>query len=231
MTIIYEQFITYLLKLEKQPDFFDKNPMLEKHHILPLHDGGKKTGAVVLCSPKNHTLAHYYRYLTYGQLGDKVAYQMRWNQKLGAKQRSLLAVKTNKQKGNIFWNPRWQSEQGKKGGKKGGSQNTKKQTLARSKVGNTYGSQTGIKNQRPLLKTMLSKTTVWQYDYYDEIQHKPAIKKLKITPQLSFSSLINILQLETVDSKTIIKKASFYKIIYGTRPQMYGWKLVFVYIN
>jgi len=56
MTTIYQSFITYLYHLEKHP-------------ILFLHDGGNKN---VLCSPKNHTLAHYYRYLAYGQLGDKV---------------------------------------------------------------------------------------------------------------------------------------------------------------
>lgn len=75
---IYEQLIVYLLQLEKQSDFFHKKPILEKHHILPLHDGGKKEGSIVFCTPQNHTLAHYYRYLAYGQLGDKVAYQMRW---------------------------------------------------------------------------------------------------------------------------------------------------------
>ena len=104
MTIIYEQFITYLLQLEKRTDFYEKNSTLEKHHILPLQDDGKKNASVVLCSLKNHTLTDYYRYLSYEQLGDKVAYQIRWNQQLGTKQQSLLAVKTNKQKGNIFWN-------------------------------------------------------------------------------------------------------------------------------
>ena len=42
----YEQFIAYLLQLEKQSD-----PILEKHHILPLHDGGKKEGFIVFCTP------------------------------------------------------------------------------------------------------------------------------------------------------------------------------------
>jgi hypothetical protein len=63
---IYEQFITYLKKAETFLNRKDKN--LEKHHIIPLHDGGKKDGETILCTSKQHTLAHYYRYLTYGQL-------------------------------------------------------------------------------------------------------------------------------------------------------------------
>ena len=72
---IYNQFIEYLEQEEKKFDLNTKN--LEKHHILPLHDGGSKNGRIVLCSRENHTLAHYYRFLAYGQLGDSVAYKMR----------------------------------------------------------------------------------------------------------------------------------------------------------
>ena len=75
MKFIYEQFIEYLKEEEKHLNLNDKN--LEKHHILPLHAGGKKDGEVVLCNFKNHSLAHYYRYLVYNELGDFVAFKMR----------------------------------------------------------------------------------------------------------------------------------------------------------
>jgi hypothetical protein len=39
---IYEQFIEYLQKEEKNLEL--NNQTLEKHHILPLHSGGKKDG-------------------------------------------------------------------------------------------------------------------------------------------------------------------------------------------
>jgi hypothetical protein len=53
MILIYEQFIEYLKTKEKNLDLNNKN--LEKHHILPLHTGGKKDGEVVLCTFKDHT--------------------------------------------------------------------------------------------------------------------------------------------------------------------------------
>jgi hypothetical protein len=81
MTNIYYQFIDYLKKEEKKLNKNHKN--LEKHHIVPLHDGGKKNGSIVLCTTKNHTLAHYYRYLAFRQKGDYIAFIMRWNQKIG----------------------------------------------------------------------------------------------------------------------------------------------------
>lgn len=65
--LIYEQFIKYLKEKEKNLTLIDKN--LEKHHILPLHAGGQKDGPIILCTQQNHTLAHYYRYLSYGELG------------------------------------------------------------------------------------------------------------------------------------------------------------------
>jgi hypothetical protein len=66
-----------LKQVEKNLDLKTKN--LEKHHILPLHAGGLKSGQTVLCTSKNHTLAHYYRHLIYHEKGDYVAYQMRLN--------------------------------------------------------------------------------------------------------------------------------------------------------
>lgn len=104
---IYEQFIEHLKHEETKLDLTAKN--LEKHHILPLHDGGQKNGPVVLCTSKNHTLAHYYRYLAFGQRGDFVSFTMRWNQRVGLKERTQLAVEKNKQLKNTFWNSQWQS--------------------------------------------------------------------------------------------------------------------------
>jgi hypothetical protein len=39
---------------------------------------------------------------------------MRWSQKTGSTKRALLAVEKNKQLKNLFWDVKWQSEQGKK---------------------------------------------------------------------------------------------------------------------
>ena len=54
---------------------------LEKHHILPVFAGGSNQPEnLVRLPPEHHTLAHFYRYLAYSQIGDKVAYTMRRNQ-------------------------------------------------------------------------------------------------------------------------------------------------------
>lgn len=74
MKNIYEQFIKHLKKEETKLHLKDSN--LEKHHIIPLHDNGLKNGPIVLCTSKNHILAHYYRYLAYKQKGDLVAFKM-----------------------------------------------------------------------------------------------------------------------------------------------------------
>lgn len=66
---------------------------------------------------------------------------------------------------------------------------------------------------------MLSKETVWIY------QSTNTTFDLSIKPQKSFSDLIDILQSYT---PITIRKQSFYKVIHGTRPQMYGWRLFFI---
>lgn len=92
MDNIYQQFIKHLKKEEKHFNlkykYLEKNHNLEKHHILPLHDGGLKNREIVICTQNNHTLAHYYRYLIFKQTGDFIAFQMRWGQKTGSKERA-----------------------------------------------------------------------------------------------------------------------------------------------
>lgn len=115
---IYQQFIEHLKNLEKQllvdfskevkkSDFQLKNAFnlqkscelnLEKHHIIPFHNGGLKNGPVVFCPPNNHVLAHYYRYLAYKQKGDFVAFTMRQKQKISSRNRALLGVEVHKKK-------------------------------------------------------------------------------------------------------------------------------------
>ena len=62
----------------------------------------------------NHTLAHYYLFLAYGQLGDFVAYKMRRGCKLSSSAISLLGVQKLRRKKLNFFDSNWQSIQGKK---------------------------------------------------------------------------------------------------------------------
>nr|AOC61646.1 putative H-N-H homing endonuclease [Gloeotilopsis planctonica] len=223
MLNIYELFIKYLIELEAAtPE--PKKKLMEKHHIVPKHAGGSPTGQVVFCSPENHTLAHFYRYLVYGEQGDWVCYQMRKNQKTTLRERSLLAVEKQKKLQINFWSSKWQSRQGKKGGKIGGIKDTSKQFAARQKVGLTFGSQGGLKNQSNFMKKALSRQTVWLYKW------ESFSFFLVIKPQPSFSKLIDILQVNTPNKTVKILKSSFYKVFDGQRRQMYGWQLWFIFL-
>ena len=69
-------------------------------------------------------------------------------------------VEYNKQNQTTFWDPRFQSEQGKKGG----SANTPAQQEARSKVGKEYGPLVGVSNQSQPLKEALSHIMVFFHE-------------------------------------------------------------------
>ena len=148
---IYNQFIEYLEQEEKKFDLNTKN--LEKHHILPLYDGGSKDGSIILCSRENHTLAHYYRFLAYDQLGDFVAYKMRRGCKLSSSAISLLGVQKLRRKKLNFFDSNWQSIQGKKP-KKNQKPKTKNQIEQYRSV--------GLSRKKALLTACLKRTMVWK---------------------------------------------------------------------
>lgn len=220
---IYEQFIKYLKDQEKnlklKDKYLKKNSDLEKHHILPLHAGGKKEGPVVICTSKNHTLAHYYRYLIYNEVGDKVAYTMRHGSIISTKDRSLLGVQKMERDKINFFNPNWQSLQGSKVKK---VKKTKKQVESCKK--------TGFNNKKETLKIISTKKTVWKY--LSKTKNKE--KHIEIEPQENFQEIISILYSFSYDNnlnkKTNFDKSVFYKIVKGQRKSAYGWSLYFIYL-
>ena len=230
MENIYEQFINYLKSKQNQLNY-SKEDNLEKHHIIPIHDKGLKNGEVVLCTSKEHTLAHYYRYLAFKQKGDYVAFTMRWNQKIGLKERSLLGVKKNKNLGNTFWNSEWQSIQGKKGGKVSGQKNAllyRQSYIMKETIKNfTYWEFTfnNKKNINYFLnnKKLIENNNIFIYEY----NYKFVIFKVK--PQITFTELTNILNKTNL---CLIKDvSSFAKIARGQRKKYYNWKLLAIEIN
>jgi len=111
---IYYQYISYL-KL-RQPDLQDK---LEKHRIIPGHSNGtyKDSSNVLLVTFKEHTLAHFYRYLSFKEKGDLIAYRFMCGQTEQA--RLLMACyagqlggtatnKKNKANKAFFYDAEWQ---------------------------------------------------------------------------------------------------------------------------
>jgi hypothetical protein len=70
MNNIYEDFIIYLQEKESSLVGYT-----EKHRIVPGHSGGKYSNEnVVVVSFPDHCLAHFYRYLAYGNSIDLYAY-------------------------------------------------------------------------------------------------------------------------------------------------------------
>jgi hypothetical protein len=184
---IYQQFIKHLKNLEKQlikksdlqlkkfetlpslqktfvssthKECYGEKLNLEKHHIIPFHNGGLKSGPVILCTPENHVLAHYYRYLAYRQKGDLIAFTMRQNQKISSRARALLGVEVHKKNKTGFFSSTWQAKQGKKGGKKTGRNNG---VLAR---------------QGKIMRKTLKRTTYWEC--FDPISNLKSQKNSQI---------------------------------------------------
>nr|YP_009184806.1 putative HNH homing endonuclease [Jenufa perforata]ALO62924.1 putative HNH homing endonuclease [Jenufa perforata] len=122
MDDIYMQYIEYL-KL-KQGTYIKKE-QLYRHRILPGHEGGTYNEEnVLLITYKEHTLAHYYRFLAYSKLADLKAFILMKGQKekhiremtsfigkLGGKARS----KQMKAAKEYFYNVQWQKDFGFKG--------------------------------------------------------------------------------------------------------------------
>lgn len=197
---------------------------LEKHHILPLHAGGKNNSEnIVLLSIEDHALAHFYRFLSYKDKNDKLAYLFRKNDNSEAfLLRSQQALKSREKKGLLkrFQDSKAQALLGKKGGKIAGSLNTASQKKARSIVGKKYGKIVGKSNQSLLLKKLLTMFMVWEYENGLRVKTKPCDTFKKICDQL-----------ESAIPNKIKNESSFIKVLYGERSKMYGWKLLIMVIR
>jgi hypothetical protein len=119
---IYDQFIDHVR--HKQ---YPENIALQKHRILPGHSGGiydEEGKNVVKVSYEDHCLAHYYRFLAYGHLGDLAAFQFMRNLTeegqrtasiMGGKIGSKITNAKNKANQTFFYSKAWQNFFGDKG--------------------------------------------------------------------------------------------------------------------
>ncbi len=214
----YEEFI------EKLKTWKYVSPELlsfENHHILPEHAGGTHDPSnMIRLSVEDHTLAHLFRYFKYEQEGDFLAFLVRCSTN---NERKLLFIKRrderlkfNRENSLYFHNSDWQRTQGRKGGRKGGLANTSKQYEARQKVGRKNGPIVGKKNQSDKLKVLLEQERKWY--------HKSGV--FVITPPCeTFVDLVQIL--EKAVPGEIRNLACFYKLLYGTKANLYGWLCFF----
>lgn len=121
----------------------------ENHHIFPKHLGGLDTHwNLILLTIEEHTLAHFLCYQTYKNKKDLYVYLMR--KKENPELRKILQkniVNYLKQNQKCMFDPKWQSQQGKKGGKK----RTRKRDLG------------NIKRQHFYIRSILEHGSIWRH--------------------------------------------------------------------
>lgn len=111
---VYTRYIKYLQSLVHPTD-----TRLEKHRILPQHDGGiYETDNVVRCTFEHHRTAHRLRYEAYGQTGDFIAWKVMDGQteearlamcSFAGKRGGLAVSKLHKEKCTLLFSKKWQS--------------------------------------------------------------------------------------------------------------------------
>lgn len=211
---IYEQYIEHL----KTKQYLSAT-RLEKHHVVPVHAGGNDASENLLkLSIEDHILAHQYRYMVYGEKGEKLAFVWRKNDTAEAAiLRSQLAQQDRLAKGLLlrFKDSEAQSLLGQIGGKKGGLANTAAQYQARSAVGKVHGKKVGVSNQSNKLKKLLKQEILWE--------HTSGIKITTVVCN-SFKHVCD--QLNQAVPNTITNNCCFFKVLYKERPQMYGWRII-----
>lgn len=120
---IYDQYISYLKTRTVNPE-----AKLKKHRIISNHAGGTYEESNVLnITFKEHMLAHFYRYLSFKQKGDLIAYKFMCNQteegrllmaSYAGKIGGTITNKKNKANKKFFYNLQWQKKFGDKNGGK-----------------------------------------------------------------------------------------------------------------
>lgn len=225
-----EKYIQYCVSKNKTTNG-SSNLGFEKHHVTPRFLGGTDNPEnIVLLTPRQHVLVHLLRYLKYGEKNDLKASIFRTStQGVDLSSHGKRMAVYNKQTQTTFWNPKFQSEQGKKGGKKGGSTNSPLQQEARSKVGTEWGPIVGLGNQSQGLKDTLSKIMVF---YHEGENVKVTIPVCKSAAEVfdCLNSKLVVLGKEHLFSKEMAKKAKgggpMYGLIKGSKKRIYGWSII-----
>lgn len=204
--------------------------VFEKHHIIPRFAGGTNDPEnIVLLTPRQHILVHLLRYLELGKKQDFAAYILRKASKdVDLSSHGKRMAEFNKQDQTTFWDPQFQSEQGKKGGKKGGSAKTPLQQKARSEVGTKWGPIVGMSNQSDHLKYVLSHVMVFSHKEGVQVV-VPVCKTASAVFDYVHNEMV-ALGKEHLFSKELVKKAKgggpMYGLIRGKKKKIHGWSII-----
>jgi len=225
---------------------YPEGTITEKHHINPKHNGGTdEPSNLIELSVKDHIIAHWLRWQVFNSKKDEIAYtfrvstseeRMRYGKKLQSDR-----FKEWKEQKKGFWNPGFQSEQGKKGGSKGGSAGTDAQFEARQQVGQKYGPIVGKGNQSQKLKEFLAEYSIWEFNGCKTVEGRYQSKgkkgqscppdtteenfKVLVEPKETFYLIAETLDLFAPGSIVLNQVATMYKLI-DKPKRIFGWSLV-----
>lgn len=209
------------------------------HHIVPIHDGGKKTGETIPCTHRDHARMHYIRWLVYKQYMDLAAYKGLVN-----KTDDLHAliqqkrVNSLKEKAILFYSIKWQSSQGskpkaryfdnpeiaKKYAFSGGVASGKIWTDAKLEssrkkgkiLGKSFGKIGGLKHQNKNTKNLLlTKAIIWN--------HSHTKIKVKTYGYETVNSLADAL--DKIAPGYIKNKQAISAVLRNVEPKRYGWAI------
>jgi hypothetical protein len=225
---------TYISELRQRK--LESTEKTEKHHIIPLFDGGKDDSEnLIVLTIKEHVTAHWLRWKTLEKKGDKLAYFFRIGDTEQVNEARLQLVQEarlrDKEEGKGFFNSELQRQLGARGGSRGGKQNTPEQFAARQKVGLTYGVLTGLSNQSETLSEFVSCFSIWTFslkNYKGRVPNRDNELYFLVSPNQSYTDIIKVLNKYVPNS--INREEAFYKLVTGNgkekRKQMYGWKII-----
>jgi hypothetical protein len=229
----YETYIEEIRK--KRKTLPNVETFMEKHHICPKFEGGSDFDEnLILLTVEEHIIAHWIRWKVFNKVQDEMAYRFRIGDTAEALKLRALAIQKARQRDKEERKGRYssdyQSSMGKRGGIKGGKANTKAQFESRQKVGLTYGRQTGLSNQKSTMKEFLACFSIWAYSYNRSLKRKNKDLTdenfILVSPKKAFVDVIQSLNKQVPNSIPLSQISSTYKLVYGTRPQMYGWRIV-----
>jgi len=225
---------------------YPEGTITEKHHIKPKHSGGtNEPSNLINLSIKDHITAHWLLWQLFNSKKDEKAYTFRVStseeRTICNRQIQIERLKEWKEQKKGFWDPDFQSEQGKKGGSKGGSAGTNKQFEARQQVGKKYGPITGKQNQSSKLKEFLTKYSIWEFKGCKTVGGEYQSKgkknqlcppdmteenfKVLVNPKETFYLIAETLYLFAPGSIVLKQVATMHKLI-DNQKRIYGWSLV-----
>lgn len=206
---IYQQYIEYIQQRQEKSD-----EKLYKHRILPGHEGGKYTlQNTLLVTYQEHCLMHFYRFLSYQNPKDELAYRLMINQdsdahflksSLGGQIGGKRSAVNHKKAQTQFYSKEWQKKYGFKGAGRKNVQSGHLQKL-NEQLTKQERSQAGKRGGKAVTKQQFA-TQTGMFDPKASVQKRGNLKRWGI-----------IIDNQRISYKRLSSDFIEYHIHYGTQ--------------